>query len=653
MRSFQNKKIKTAAVILLSALVLAAVGGAFYFVRWASFSTFCENLAKNSLSSNPLKLHYTLAEPENMGYGDISRDLSGFDPEAYEQNAVVWQAYLARLEGYDPDKLSEEEAFTWQMLRRYFTLEGELSTYLYYESLLSPADGAHIQMPVLLAEYAFYDREDVENYLTLLSQLPDYFRGLLTYTKLQAQAGILQYEGNLEKTAEQCGSILTLEQLDEGTHFLQTTFEERIAELMEAETEALTDRETDEYMGEETIVATDEKATEITEEEAAAWIEKNNQLLLELAGVYAELQEGLVSIAGTDEIAGLSAYPDGARYYALLLQEVTGSDRTVEEMKELLYARFEELYAEYKEVITDGNVIAGYDFPLESEADMLTDLYARTQEDFPTFQSDAGQSAASLTGAGNANGTGAESEPTDETGEAKNGVSWIVTLKPVDEGLEDMMAPAFYLTPPVDRNQENTIYINVSDGYEGLSLYTTLAHEGFPGHLYQTVYSQNAMMENDVPFIRQILYFGGYTEGWGIYAESYAYEYAADLLEEAYGDVYGDTVRAAQLNRELQLCLCSILDIFIHYDGATLSQVQKLLESLGFGSGNIAAVYETICNTPANYPKYYLGYLEILELKALAFERDANLTDKEFHQWLLSAGPADFSSLRTRLISFR
>ncbi len=592
MRSLRRNKRKAAALVLVAAAVAAAGAGIFCLVRLSSFGAFCEKLAKSSLSNNPVKLHYTLADPQSAGYGGLSRDLYAFDPDSYGSDAEVWQSYLEKLARYDPEKLSGEEAFTWEILYRYFALEEELSAYLYYDTPLSPADGTHIQMPVLLAEYRFYDREDVENYLTLLSQLPDYFEGLLTYTEMQAQAGMLQYEGNLEKAAEQCESILTAGELAAGTHFLQTTFAERLKEV-----------------------------AGITEEELEAWTEENNRLLAQLAEAYAKLAAGLREIEGTEELAGLSSYPGGAAYYALLLKEATGSDKSVEEMKAVLYARFEELYAEYREVVMSGNIITDYTFPLENEADMLRDLYQRMQADFPL----------ALTGA------------------ALSSVSWTVTLKPVEEGLEDMMAPAFYLTPPVDLNGENTIYINLSDGYEGLTLYTTLAHEGFPGHLYQTVYSQNALTENEAPFIRQILYFGGYTEGWGIYAESYAYGYAAELLEELYGDLYSDTVRAAQLNRELQLCLCSILDIFIHYDGATLSQVQKLLESLGFGSGNLTAVYETICNTPGNYPKYYLGYLEILECKALACEFNAELTDADFHQWLLSAGPADFASLQAKL----
>lgn len=64
-------------------------------------------------------------------------------------------------------------------------------------------------------------------------------------------------------------------------------------------------------------------------------------------------------------------------------------------------------------------------------------------------------------------------------------VSSQYTLKYVPESLEDSMNPAFYMIPPVDVTDSNVIYLNNSQITDNLSLFTTLAHEGYPGHLYQ------------------------------------------------------------------------------------------------------------------------------------------------------------------------
>ena len=75
--------------------------------------------------------------------------------------------------------------------------------------------------------------------------------------------------------------------------------------------------------------------------------------------------------------------------------------------------------------------------------------------------------------------------------------------------MEEYLSPAFYLVPPIDDFWQNTIYINEASTPIGLDLFTTLAHEGYPGHLYQTVYYLLYSKEHQVPNIRHILNFNG------------------------------------------------------------------------------------------------------------------------------------------------
>src|SRR5699024_5814543 len=62
------------------------------------------------------------------------------------------------------------------------------------------------------------------------------------------------------------------------------------------------------------------------------------------------------------------------------------------------------------------------------------------------------------------------------------------TVKEVPQVLEASLSPAFYLTVPLDRPQDNSIYINPGSTSSSRNLYTTMAHEGWPGHMYQTQY---------------------------------------------------------------------------------------------------------------------------------------------------------------------
>ena len=215
--------------------------------------------------------------------------------------------------------------------------------------------------------------------------------------------------------------------------------------------------------------------------------------------------------------------------------------------------------------------------------------------------------------------------------------------------MRDYCSPAYYLTPPIDDMQNNIIYINGKNATDHLTLYTTLAHEGYPGHLYQTVYSQLYLRQNDASPIRYLLHYGGYVEGWAYYVEDLSYSYAEDQVRNnAYAVAYYE---ACRLNRNIHLCLYSLLDIAIHYDGATPEQVQKILQSVGITNpSSVTAIYQYIAEEPVNYLKYYLGYMEITLLREkakLLWEDDFTLY--RFHQFLLETGPSDFSGLHEQL----
>ena len=207
-------------------------------------------------------------------------------------------------------------------------------------------------------------------------------------------------------------------------------------------------------------------------------------------------------------------------------------------------------------------------------------------------------------------------------------------VKYVHEALEDFLSPAFYLTPPIDTRAPNTIYINNASRSTNLELFTTLAHEGFPGHLYQNQYFSLQKPEN----IRYLITSGGYIEGWATYIESYAYGYA---------EIDSDYSRAVWLNRSINLCLYSILDVGIHYRGWTREQTASFLSAFGITKDSaIEELYLYIVETPANYLKYYLGYLYFQDIKTKAQELQGDsFRLKEFHKKVLEIGPVPFPVL--------
>lgn len=552
------------------------------------------------MRSNTLNMHFTLAHPENYGIYDYKPVLSCYNREASLRNQASVENTLTALRAVDPENLSETDAWLHKLLTR--SLENSLSMaeYPYYNEPLAPNSGMQSQLPILLAEYAFRSERDVTDYLALLDQTDEYFASLLAFEQEKADAGMIMPASSLQEVRKQCDTIVTKSDLENGTHFLQTTFLERLTPLLQSGV--------------------------ISQTKADSYVAQNDRLLKTvLLPAYAALGDGLLLLEDHDTVvSGLGSTEAGKEYYQYLLISETGSYRSVEEIQTLLTGKFKEEYEAIHSLINahpdlftanGSNIQNG--FPYENAAEMLTDLQQRMQGQFPSV----------------------------------SGGSTTVTVRPVSPSLEKYTAPAFYITSPMDDTAQNTIHINTSKTPGGLEFYTTLAHEGYPGHLYQTVYHNRNALENEERPARELLWYGGYQEGWALYVEFISYDYAAALMQEQGNSAGAVLTELEKHNRSMQLCLYSLLDIMIHYEGSSYNKIAEILEGFGITNSNsVYAVYSYIAQEPCNYLKYYLGYLEILSLQEQARELwGSEYSDYRFHCFYLDCGPADFLSLQERM----
>lgn len=573
------------------------------------FLNVTNQLFQNEMTENTLNMHYTLAYPSNYGIKEYQAVLPCYDLERRENAQVELEKILSKISNVEESHLSKENQFTRALLLLSLSNTLSLNKYPYLDEPLSPSSGMQSQLPILLAEYTFRVKQDVEDYLVILSQTGEYFASLLQFEQEKKSAGLFMSTPSIEKVLKQCKTIITSNELEAGTHFLQTTFTERIVTIYEQE--------------------------KISKEEAVDYIRQNNALLLEvLYPAYQSLQDGLSQLKDDSiPLSGLSAKENGKEYYQLLLVSETGSYRSVEDIRQLLLHNFKTEYELLPSIVQEIPLLteASYasmteylstSFPYQTASQMLSDLQERMEEDFPPIAVQE------------------DSQPT-------------VQIKEVSDNLEEYSAPAFYLTPPLDDTTTNVIYINEKNSPSGLDLYTTLAHEGYPGHLYQSVYSNRNLMSQNINPIRQILWYGGFQEGWALYVEFQAYDYASNLLTEHNQKDAASLIQLEKHNRNLQLCLLSLLDIMIHYDNASYKDIVKTLNSFGITDTNsIYSIYEYIVEEPTNYLKYYLGYLEILSLQEEAQKLwGTKYSDYQFHTFLLNNGPADFQTLHNLLSS--
>jgi len=603
----RNKKFCAPLVLLsLLAIFLFSVVLLFSFRRdERKFTELTSELFKNELLPNTLNMHYTVAYPKNLGIYSYDATLPTYSHKQELVAHAQLENYIDILNAIDSDELENEDCYTYNLLKDYLNMSLQGSSYKYYDEPLSPGSGIQSQFPILMAEYTFRCRQDVEDYLSIMEQLPNYFDGFIHYEQEKAEAGLLMADYSIDKVILQCDSIIEEETLSQETHFLQTTFNERIDKLLDAGV--------------------------INKKEASIFISTNNRLLTTVVlPAYEKLGDSLILLKGRGNNGeGLAHYPQGKDYYGHLIHKSTGSSENVENIKKYLYTYFDKEYKAFKDFAIKNRQLFEQEnltpdaslFPLISPESILEDLQQRMMGDFPALPSDQ-----------------EEAYP-------------ICSVKSVSHSLEDFSAPAFYLTPPLDDSSSNVIYINEQDCPNGLALYTTLAHEGYPGHLYQSVFHQQYRQNNDLNPVREILWYGGYLEGWALYTEFIAYDYAIDIIKESGHEKEAIIYELEKYNRNLQLCLFSIVDIAIHYDGASLENVAALLSSFGITSPDTArSIYEYIVEEPANYLKYYWGYMNILMLKEEARTLwGTGYSDLLFHTFYLECGPADFDNLSIRL----
>lgn len=542
------------------------------------FLSFCNQLFQSIAVENTINLHYTLADPAAYGVTDYDATLGSWDTSVSQQDHEETLDLLEELHTYNREVLSEQARITYDLLDDY--LEGciDAEPFLLYNEPLSTTSGDHINLPILLAEYAFYSQQDAQDYLALIQDMPRYFATIEEFEQAKADAGLFMSDDMVEQVVEQCQNFLA----DPDNNFLLVTLPERL--------EALTD---------------------MSDEEKAAYTALVQDAVTNCAfPAYESLIAKLTELKDTadnleDDVTGICSLPEGQDYYEYLLKSDVGTDRSPEELKEMLQSALDKsimiISLQYTDAVeTD---LSDTSDALSEPEEILQDLQGKIREEFP----------------------------------AVDGTAY--TVKYVPTALEESTSPAFYLTPPIDRSDENVIYIN-QKYYDLTDIYNTLAHEGYPGHLLQTVYFNRSC---DIP-LRHLFGYSGYVEGWATYVEMQSYSWE-DMYESR-------TAKVAAANQEATLCLYGLMDIGINYDGWTEDDTLDFLgDYFGIDDSEIAnEIFETILGEPANYLNYVIGFLEWQDIRDGQEELlDSDFSAMEFHSRALEIGPCPFYILREYL----
>lgn len=544
------------------------------------FNAYTYELFCQEVSGNTITLHYTLKDPSSHHIKQAPVTYGMFSTDSAAICAGL-ENTRAVLHSYDQSQLSKENCLTYEVLDDYLNCALAESAYTLYNEPLAPMTGTQSQLPILLSEYQFYSQKDIDTYLELLTKTPEYFQSLLDFERAKSKSGLFMSAEAADAIISECQDFISMGE----QNYLLSSFAERLGTLS------------------------------LSDEETAEYIRQNSDYVNHyIFPAYASLSDGLKALRDTGtNPKGLCYFPEGKDYYEALVRAETGSGKTIQELQALTVSQMQTDLTDMQRAMTSltdtGSIDSGVLSDIQSvtltdanPSSILSTLAAKTKQHFPELSSVNTQ------------------------------------IKYVQESMEAYLSPAFYMIPPLDNSMDNVIYINPGHLSNDLSLFTTLAHEGYPGHLYQTVYYAS---QNPDP-IRLLLGFGGYTEGWATYSEMLSYYYIPIPTEQA---------TILQKNASMILGLYALADMGIHYDGWTLTDTITFFQSYGITDvETIQSIYQLILSDPANYLKYYIGYVEFLELKKEAItDWGEDFTQKRFHKAVLDIGPAGFDVLHDSL----
>lgn len=543
------------------------------------FEELTGDIFRENAASSILDRHYLMAEPENFNLSKPESLYGNADLEGLQKSSDAIAGYLDRLNAIDPDSLSPEDQLDYQILKAYLETESTCQGLELYAQPLAPTIGVQAQLPILLAEYEFYREEDIDDYFSLLEGLGAYFDQILSLEQEKASQGLMMSDDAIDRVLDSCEPYLDSSE----NCVLAGTFSERLDRL-----NGLDSAKKENYV-------------------------RRHEELIRTAFVpaYEKLMEGLSGLKGSGKVqGGLCRYPDGREYYRYLVYSSTyTSCRDVTTLRKTIERRIERDFRELASIVTRRqdllDSLPDVSFAFTEPHEILRHLMEQTALSYPA--------------------------PICED----------YTIRYVPKALEPVLSPAFYLTPPIDRDGSNTIYINQGSASSGQDhLFTTLAHEGYPGHLYQTTY----FLSTDPSPFRHLLSFGAYTEGWATYVEMESYQMDESLDQ--------DLARLLALNSSITLGLHAYIDIMVNDQGWDISQIHNFITSYYDDPDQefSAALYEAMVDNPSNYLEYYVGYLEFSDMREKAEEALGEAFDlMEFHRFLLDTGPAPFSVLRKGL----
>jgi len=549
--------------------------------RFFEYEITLDSLLLNQLVTNPKELGIKVPRPATLGDHSL---------EAWQADNQFYSEILDALENSPKinfDALTPQQQREASYIKETLELTLLYEEFFYYESPLKPSTGAQAMLPLSLMDYSFRCVEDVEIYLEVLEDFPRYFDQLLANEQEKINQGLAMPLEAMEDTIEEARAYTG----SADTHILNKSFSEMLQMAVEEAREAGRD-------------ASD--LADLTTKQISDFNNQNVAALEEFViPAYDTLLKTLESLAqyckpGTR----LFDYPLGREYYTLKMQAQGFAEGPQEAIRTLERS----LRENWGIIMSDTEALYLGDQALKAAVEAIGD----DPEDFIEFVRE--QSTAEFAGIRELN----------------------YTIKIAPDASPNDYAMAYFLIPPVDNPQQNTIVFfprNISDEVD---LYCTVAHEAYPGHMYHFF----AYSIEEPSNISKILGSSAFIEGWAMYSQGFAMGYL---------DVEPNIVEAYNAYDRFAYGLQARVDLGINFQGWGVEETARYLSNWGFDSA-AQAIFDTSLKQPVAYLPYGLGLVKFRDMRIQAEkELGGGFDPIAYHQMLTGLGPVPFDMLDTEM----
>ncbi|MDY3828374.1 MAG: DUF885 family protein [Clostridium sp.] len=542
----------------------------------ADFDKYINETFKEAFGEDSFSTHFFLEYPENY---DIKQDKVSIGHYKSDLEDCDLDEDIKELKSFNYDNLTKKQQILYDKLLYHCELQEDFADCKDLSTPLGRNKSVIANTTSNFTEYAFYEEKDINDYLELLKQLPDYYDEAIDFAKKQIDNNVIPTDTALDTNIKYCNNYS-----NKKDNVFIVSFNDKIDELTN-------------------IDSTKKQELKKQNEEIVTTL---------LIPKYREISNTLTSLKGSNtDPKGLANINGGKNYYEALVKSYTGSSKSPSKLLSSLNSRINNLILEFTKISSKNpnilnelnDVKVNYNTPDSA----LNKLKNEITTDYPSLP--------------NVN----------------------YKAKYLPEELEMDGVIAYYLSPQIDNPNNNIIKVNknaVSD--KSLSLFSTLAHEGYPGHLYQRNYYKNTNPYN----VEYLLSYLGYTEGWATYAELDSFN-MCDLNDD-------NLIRLLQIDNLLNNYLTCAVDIMVNYNNDSLSDIESYLSTY-YGANQAesiaSSIYDFVISDPACMLSYGVGYIELTDLQDCYKDNAGEkYNEEDFLKKVLDIGPCSFDTLKKYIL---